>query len=123
MKREEIFEYVKKQYGTVPEYLWKESPESAVLRHKNGKWYAIIMNIEKSRLGMEGNERIDIIDVKCNPDMLGLLTQTFGFLPGYHMNKKNWITMLLDGSVSEAKILDFLDMSYDLIDGSSNRYL
>ncbi len=123
MKREEIFEYVKKQYGTVPEYLWKESPESAVLRHKNGKWYAIIMNIEKSRLGMEGNERIDIIDVKCNPDMVGLLTQTFGFLPGYHMNKKNWITMLLDGSVSEAKILDFLDMSYDLIDGSSNRYL
>lgn len=123
MKREEIFEYVKKQYGTVPEYLWKESPESAALRHKNGKWYAIIMNIEKSRLGMEGNERIDIIDVKCNPDMVGLLTQTFGFLPGYHMNKKNWITMLLDGSVSEAKILDFLDMSYDLIDGSSNRYL
>lgn len=123
LKREEIFEYVKKQYGTVPEYLWKESPESAVLRHKNGKWYAIIMNIEKSRLGMEGNERIDIIDVKCNPDMVGLLTQTFGFLPGYHMNKKNWITMLLDGSVSEAKILDFLDMSYDLIDGSSNRYL
>lgn len=118
MKREEIFEYVKKQYGTVPEYLWKEAPESAVLRHKNGKWYAIIMNIEKSRLGMEGNERIDIIDVKCNPDMVGLLTQTFGFLPGYHMNKKYWITMLLDGSVSEAKILDFLDMSYDLIDGN-----
>ena len=123
LKREDIYEYVKKRYGTVPEYLWKESPESAVLRHKNGKWYALIMNIEKSRLGMEGNERIDIIDVKCNPDMVGLLTQTFGFLPGYHMNKKNWITMLLDGSVSEAKILDFLDMSYDLIDGSSNRYL
>lgn len=116
MKREEIFEYVKKQYGTIPEYLWKESPESAVLRHKNGKWYAVLMQVEKSRLGMEGNERIDIIDVKCNPDMVGLLTQTFGFLPGYHMNKKNWITMLLDGSVSEAKILDFLDMSYDLID-------
>lgn len=123
MKREEIFEYVKKQYGTIPEYLWKESPESAVLRHKNGKWYAVLMQVEKSRLGLEGNERIDIIDVKCNPDMVGLLTQTFGFLPGYHMNKKNWITMLLDGSVSEAKILDFLDMSYDLIDGSSNRYL
>ena len=118
LKREEIFEYVKKQYGTVPEYLWKESPESAVLRHSNGKWYAVIMQVEKSRLGLEGDTKVDIIDVKCDPDMVGLLTQTYGFLPGYHMNKKYWITMLLDGTISEAKILDFLDMSYDLIDGS-----
>lgn len=117
LKREEIFEYVKKQYGTVPEYLWKESPESAVLRHQNGKWYAVLMQVEKSRLGLEGNTKVDIIDVKCDPDMVGLLTQAYGFLPGYHMNKKYWITMLLDGTVSEAKILDFLDMSYDLIDG------
>ena len=112
LKREEIYEYVKKQYGTVP-----ESPESAVLRHQNGKWYAVIMQVEKSRLGLEGDTKVDIIDVKCDPDMVGLLTQTYGFLPGYHMNKKYWITMLLDGTVSEAKILDFLDMSYDLIDG------
>ena len=118
LKREEIYEYVKKQYGTVPEYLWKESPESAVLRHPNGKWYAVLMQVEKSRLGLEGDTKVDIIDVKCDPDMVGLLTQTYGFLPGYHMNKKYWITMLLDGTVSEAKILDFLDMSYDLIDGS-----
>ena len=118
LKREEIYEYVKKQYGTVPEYLWKESPESAVLRHKNGKWYAVLMQVEKSRLGLEGDTKVDIIDVKCDSDMVGLLTQTYGFLPGYHMNKKYWITMLLDGTVSEAKILDFLDMSYDLIDGN-----
>ncbi len=114
MKREEIYEYVKKQYGTVPEYLWKESPESAVLRHKNGKWYAVLMQVEKSRLGLEGDTKVDIIDVKCDPDM------TYGFLPGYHMNKKYWITMLLDGTVSEAKILDFLDLSYDLIDGKKD---
>ena len=120
LKREEIFEYVKKQYGTIPEYLWKESPESAVLRHKNGKWYAVLMQVEKSRLGLEGDTEVDIIDVKCNPDMVGLLTQTYGFLPGYHMNKKYWITMLLDGTVSEAKILDFLDISYDLIDGNKD---
>ena len=118
LKREEIYEYVKKQYGTVPEYLWKDSPESAVLRHKNGKWYAVLMQVEKSRLGLEEDTRVDIINVKCDPDMVGLLTQTYGFLPGYHMNKKYWITMLLDGTVSEAKILDFLDMSYDLIDGN-----
>lgn len=116
LKREEIFEYVKNQYGTVPEYLWETSPKSAVLRHKNGKWYAVLMQVEKSRLGLEEESMVDIINVKCEPDMVGLLTQTYGFLSGYHMNKKYWITMLLDGRVSEAKILDFLDLSYDLID-------
>lgn len=72
---------------------------------------------KKEKLGLKEAGEVDAINVKCEPDMVGLLTQTYGFLPGYHMNKKYWITMLLDGSVSEAKILDFLDLSYDLIDG------
>ena len=115
--REEIFEYVKKQYGTIPEYLWSSSPDSAVLRHHNGKWYAVIMNIERSKLGLDGDDTVEIIDVKCDPEMTGMIIQTYGFLPGYHMNKQHWITILLDGTVGESKILDFLDMSYDLIDG------
>ena len=117
MDREEIFEYVKKQYGTIPEYLWSSSPDSAVLRHQNGKWYAVIMNAEKSKLGLNGDGTVEIIDVKCDPEMTGMIIQTYGFLPGYHMNKRHWITILLDGTVGESKILDFLDMSYDLIDG------
>ena len=114
--REEIFEYVKKQYGTIPEYLWSSSPDSAVLRHHNGKWYAVIMNVERSNLGLDGDDTVEIIDVKCDPEMTGMIIQTYGFLPGYHMNKQHWITILLDGIVGESKILDFLDMSYDLID-------
>ena len=115
--REEIFEYVKKQYGTIPEYLWSSSPDSAVLRHHNGKWYAVIMNVERSKLGLDGDDTVEIIDVKCDPEMTGMIIQTYGFLPGYHMNKQHWITILLDGIVGESKILDFLDMSYNLIDG------
>ena len=115
MKRDKIFEYAKKQYGTIPEYLWKASPNSAVLRHTNGNWYAIVMRVEKFRLGLEEDGFVDILNVKCNADMIGVLTQTSGFLPAYHMNKKYWITILLDGSVSKSIILDFLDMSYKLI--------
>ena len=116
MKKEEIFEYVLKQYSTVPEYLWSKSPDSAVLRHKNGKWYAVIMSVEKSKLGLKGDGIVDIMDVKCDPEMISMVIQTYGYLPGYHMNKQHWITILLDETVSEAKTLDFLDMSYDLID-------
>ena len=115
LKREEIYEYVKKQYGTVPEYLWKESPESAVLRHPNGKWYAVLMQVEKSKLGLEGDTKVDIIDVKCDPDMVGLLTETYGFLPGYHMNKKYWISVYFNQDVPDNKIKELIKQSYDIV--------
>ena len=73
MKKEEIFEYVKKQYGTMPEYLWAQSPDNAVLRHKNGKWYAVVMSDEKCKHGVEGNEFVDIMDVKCDPEMTSMI--------------------------------------------------
>lgn len=44
MDRNEIFEYIKKHYSTIPEYLWSSSPDSAVLRHK--KWKVVWDNHE-----------------------------------------------------------------------------
>ena len=121
MKRETLFKYAREHFKSEPEYLWSKSPDNAVLRHKNGKWYAVLMTVEKSKLGLEENDLVDIMDVKCDPEMTSMIIQTYGFLPGYHMNKQHWITILLDGSVSEAKTLDFLDMSYDLIDGTGRK--
>ena len=81
MSKEEIFEYVQQQYGTLPEYLWSKLPDSAVLRHKNGKWYAVLMRVEKSKLGLDGDGAVDVLDVKCDPEMTGMIIQTYGFLP------------------------------------------
>ena len=92
--------------------------QGGIVDTPDGKWYAVLMQVKKSKLELEGEGTVDIINVKCEPDMVGVLIETYGFLPGYHMNKEHWITMLMDGTVSEAKILDFLDMSYDLIDRS-----
>lgn len=82
MKREEIFEYMKKRYGTMPEYLWRSSPDSAVLRHENGKWYAVFMAIDRKKLGFQEEGVVDIIDVKCDPEMIGMILQTRGFFSG-----------------------------------------
>lgn len=117
MKREEIFEYAKKVYGTVPEYLWEQHPTYAVLRMKDtDKWYAVIMNVPRDRIGVKGDGEIDIMNVKCEPDTVASLSQAKGFFPGYHMNKEHWISILLDGTVGEIKILDFLDRSYEILD-------
>lgn len=115
--REEIFQYVQKQYGTKPEYPWEKRPQDAVLRHgRNQKWYAVIRNISREKLGLEGERTVDIINLKITPEWNAIFVKTDGFLPGYHMDKRHWITILLDGTVSEEKIFDFIDMSYDLID-------
>ena len=74
LKREDIYEYVKKRYGTVPEYLWKDSPKSAVLRHRNGKWYGVLMEVERSRLGLEGDTKADIIHGQFSDTELRILT-------------------------------------------------
>lgn len=122
MEREEIFEYAKKVYGTTPEYLWAQHPTYAVLKVKDtDKWYAVFMNVLRSKLGLEGDGEIEVMNVKCDPELAVSLIQTKGFLPGYHMNKNDWISILLDGTVGETKVLDLLDGSYDLIDWRENR--
>ena len=115
MDREAVFEYANKKYKSAPEYLWVRDPESAVLRHRdNNKWYAIIMNVSKDKLGLDGTEKIDIIDMKCDPEIIGSLRMVKGIFPGYHMNKDNWISVLLDDSVDEDMLYNLLDMSFNL---------
>ena len=113
--REEIFQYAEERYGSQPEYLWARTPRSCVLRHPvNQKWYAAVLEVSPKALGLEGDGMMDILDIKCDPLLMGSLLLSPGFLPGYHMNKKHWITVLLDGTVPKAEIFGLLDMSYDL---------
>lgn len=110
-----ILRYAKEKFNTDPEYLWIKSPNSAILRHcDNSKWYALITNISKKKLGMTEEEFTDILNVKCDPLLICSLLNDKGFFPAYHMNKKNWITILLDGSVSEDKIFKLLASSFEL---------
>ncbi|WP_346839347.1 MmcQ/YjbR family DNA-binding protein [Microbulbifer sp. SAOS-129_SWC] len=55
-------------------------------------------------------------NLKCNPDEAQALRDIFtGVLPGYHMNKKHWNTVLLDGSVPDYEIERMMDRSYGLV--------
>ena len=63
---------------------------------------------------MPGTELIDVVNLKCDPILTGSLRSDKGIFPAYHMNKSNWISVALDGSVSADKIKMLLDMSYEL---------
>lgn len=116
--RKYIFDYVNKKYSSEPEYLWLKYPGYAVLRNKdNSKWYAVIMNVERNRLKVGGTDMVDVLDVKCDKALIGSLLGRKGYIPAYHMNKSNWISVLLDGSVSKKDITYLIDLSYELTAG------
>ena len=112
--RETIFAYIKKKYKTAPEYPWAKYDDNAVFRHgDNQKWFALVMGVEKDKLGLSGSGYVDVINLKID-DMVfrDILVQQEGILPAYHMNKEHWITVLLDGTVEEVKVYDLIDVSF-----------
>lgn len=115
--RKNVLEHAKEFYGTLPEYPWESAPDYAVLRHCNGKWYGVIMDIHPSKLGLKGDSRIDVLNVKCDPFLLSTFLSRDGYFPPYHMTKNsNWITVSLDGKVDIEQVRFMLDMSYEIID-------
>lgn len=113
--REKVLKWALDTYGAQPQYLWARYPDYAVLRHEsNKKWYAIIMTVKKSSLGLDSEQEVDIIDVKCDTLQIDFLAQQPGFFHGYHMNKNHWLTILLDGSVPIETVCGLIEQSYEM---------
>ncbi len=114
MDRQKITDYIKKKYSVSPEYLWKRYPDYAVFRHEdNNKWFALTAGVSGTKLGMAGDALVDVINLKIDDLFFrDMLIREEGIFPGYHMNKQHWISVLLDGTVSERQIYDLIDMSF-----------
>ncbi len=119
--RNAVFDLARECYSTEAEYLWARTPNFGVLRHPNGKWYAVVMDIPKCKLGLPGDGLVDVMNVQVDPVMSGSLRVTSGILPGYHMNKEKWITVLLDGTIDMEQIAILLDISYDIAGTKSRK--
>ena len=116
LQYERIPEHLREVFGTEQEHLWAQYPTYSVFRHPHSrKWYAIIMDIPKSRLGLAGEEIVTILNVKCSPLMVGPLLTEPGFFPAYHMNRTTWISILLDDTVPDEKLFSLLELSYDSV--------
>ena len=109
-----ICNYIIKKYSNKPEFLWDKYPSFGVFRNQfNNKWYALIANINGKYFNLKGD--IDIINIKISEDELDNLLKINGIYPAYHMNKKSWISILLDGTVDINMIKQLIDNSYNLI--------
>ncbi len=107
--------YINEAYGVRAEFLWESAPTFAVYRHEVGrKWFAVIMDIPKSKIGLSEEENVSVVNLKCDPLLIGSILKDNGIHPGYHMNKNYWITVRLDGSVSAQQLKWLLGLSFDL---------
>ena len=108
-----IMAQVLEKYGNQLEYLWEKSPDTAVLRHEdNQKWYAVLMRIPWDRFDKAREGQVEAVNLKhdCVAD---LLSQK-GIYPAFHMNKRYWISLALDDSLSDDDVLDLLEISWNL---------
>ena len=65
--RQDVMDYIGKKYHHGIEYLWMRYPSFGVFRHAdNQKWYGVVMDIPRSKLGLPGEDIVDVLDIKLH---------------------------------------------------------
>lgn len=112
-----VIRYVREEYGDELEFLWQD--ENGIWRNpQNRKWYGVMMRVEGERLGLPTEEVVEILDLRFEKGAAREFASSSdknGILPGYHMNKSNWITVVLDYGVATKEIMMLVDQSYRIV--------
>ena len=112
-----LMEYCERKFGTEPEAPWEDSPDAYTFKTaKRNKWYALFMTIPYKSLGLVAKGTLDVVNIKLPPEMVLGLIDRVHFYPAYHMNKKHWITIVLDKEVDEPLVQQLLEESYGLVE-------
>lgn len=112
---EEIINYVRGVFGDELEFLWTKFPDYAVMRRKdNEKWYGVIMSISGRKIGLNGDNPVEIIDLRMDPSDKEKILSNENYYPGWHMNKNSWYAVVLDGGVSTEELTQRIFDSYEL---------
>lgn len=111
-------QFIEKMYGVKPDFPFQQAKHSSygVFRHgRSKKWFALIMEIKMDTLLKNGDSTtIDVINLKT--DAADLLRSLYpnAIFPGYHMNHKTWISIILNHSLDDALVMSFIEKSYEL---------
>ena len=113
MTREEFEKFVDETYGVKADYPWGDG-DTGVFRHgSNKKWFAIVMDLTMDKFGGDKQKKADVVNVKCAPSMIDSFCLDKGVYRAYHMNKANWISVVL-ADADEDEIKTLTDISFNL---------
>ncbi len=112
---EALVAYGKSVYGSSAEFLWEDTPDCAIMRRgDSGKWYVVIQTVSKRKLGIASDDKAEILNLHGEKEDVAELLARDGIYPAWHMNKKSWFTVILDGSVEDDMLFSLVDESYRL---------
>ena len=111
----ELNELILTRYEAESDHSFEEDRSVTVFkRPDNKKWFAATKNVGCRSVGVDRGGRIDIVNLRLSPRDIAALRTHEGFRPAWRMNQNAWITILLDGSVTDEEILRCLDTSFAL---------
>lgn len=111
----QIIKHIKQNYDSEPEFLWLKFPRYAVFRHsENKKWYAVLIAINARKLGLKNDEVVNVINIKAEPKSIINLVYNKRYFKAYHMNKKHWLSILLDENAEFKAVCELIAISYEM---------
>lgn len=112
-----IVKFIKNRFMLMPEFLFADSDTAVFRKGAKKKWCAVIMCISKRKLGINSDEKVEVLNVKLQPNDIALLIDNKRYFPAYHMNKNHWCTIVLNGTVEDDEIYFRIEQSYNLVKG------
>ena len=106
MNKQEIIEFCLALPNTFEDRPFQDKHETIVMKHiNNKKWYAVIMKVQDEIY----------LNVKTDPEYSELLRSACEYIvPGYHMNKQHWNSIIINDKTDESLVKELIEQSYEL---------
>ena len=113
----EIIDYCNKKYGENHVNPFKKHPDILAFVNEKNKWYALFSDVDYSKLikNTDITTKVKILNVKYPTDKILEIIDNKNIFPAYHMNKKHWISIVLDKNIKMETIKELIDISYSLV--------
>lgn len=113
----EVIDYCNNKYGGNRVNPFKKHPDILALVNEKNKWYALFLDIDYNKLNKNTDitTKVKILNVKYPTDKILEIIDNKNIFPAYHMNKKHWISIVLDKNIKLETIKELIDMSYSLV--------
>ena len=113
----EVIDHCNNKYGENHVNPFKKHPDILAFVNERNKWYALLLDVEYNKLNKNTDitTKVKILNVKYPTDRILEIIDNKNIFPAYHMNKKHWISVVLDKNIKLETIKELIGISYTLV--------
>ena len=113
----EIIDYCNNKYGENHVNPFKKHPDILALVNEKNKWYALFLDVDYNKLNKNTDitTKVKILNIKYPANKILEIIDNKNIFPAYHMNKKHWISIVIDKNIKLETIKELIDISYSLV--------